>query len=94
MGVKRLDRDALADLRPLDLDEDTPLWFYILREAETKAEGRRLGPVGGRIVAEVLIGVLEGDDSSYLRQDPDWEPTLGRDGDFTIADLLRVAGVA
>jgi hypothetical protein len=52
-----------------------------------------LGPVGGRIVAEVFIGLLEGDHVSYLRQDPDWTPNLGQDQDFKMTDLLRFAGV-
>ena len=41
----------------------TPLWFYILKEAEHRG-GDRLGPVGGRIVTEVLIGLLRADPSS------------------------------
>ena len=64
-----------------------------MREAEVKEEGKRLGPVGGRVVAEVFVGLLEGDPMSYLRQDPDWTPTLSNTGDFTMADLLRFAGV-
>jgi len=31
---------------------ETPLWYYILREADACTGGHRLGPVGGRIVAE------------------------------------------
>jgi len=68
------------------------LWFYILKESELKAEGKTLGPVGGRIVAEVFTGILKGDPTSYLQQEPDWKPTLGQD--FKMADLLRFAGVA
>ncbi|MBA3597170.1 MAG: peroxidase [Methylibium sp.] len=83
----------LADLAPLHLDDSTPLWFYILKEAELRADGKRLGPVGGRIVGEVFIGVLQGDAMSYLRQEPDWTPTLGSNDQFTIADLLNAAGV-
>jgi hypothetical protein len=93
MGLSRLKREELADLLPLGFDEDTPLWLYILREAEVLAEGTRLGPVGGRIVAEVLLGLLEGDDRFYLRQDPGWQPTFGRDRHFTMTDLLRLAKV-
>jgi Animal haem peroxidase len=44
----------------------TPLWFYILKEAEYLADGERLGPVGGRIVAEVIIGLLRADPASYM----------------------------
>jgi hypothetical protein len=57
------------------------------------ADGRHLGPVGGRIVAEVLVGLIEGDRFSYLRQDPDWTPTYGPGDEFTVPDLLQAAGV-
>ena len=40
---------------------EAPLWFYILKEAEIVGRGRELGPVGGRIVAEVLVGLLQRD---------------------------------
>jgi hypothetical protein len=83
----------LADLAPLHLDLRTPLWFYILREAQVVAQGRHLGPVGGRIVAEVFLGLVEGDADSYLAQDPGWTPTYGTANDFTIVDLLTAAGV-
>ena len=56
-------------------------------------DGQRLGPVGGRIVAEVIIGLMLGDRESYLRQDPDWTPTYGHDGAFTMVDLLKTAEV-
>jgi hypothetical protein len=46
----------------------TPLWFYILHEALVQAQGQRLGAVGGRIVAEVIIGLLQLDPRSVLRQ--------------------------
>jgi hypothetical protein len=94
LEVRRVKREDLADLRPLGFDVDTPLWIYILREAEVLADGRRLGPVGGRIVAEVVLGLLEGDRHSYLCQDRRWVPALGSDGDFTMTDLLRFANVA
>src|SRR6185312_12419422 len=51
---------------------EAPLWFYILKEAEhvgdgtATGKGRTLGPVGGRIVAEVLVGLLQKDPDSYL----------------------------
>ena len=80
----------------LRLKGETPLWFYLLREAEVLSDGRRLGPTGGRIVAEVLVGLLSGDPSSFLRQEPAWKPELPaeEEGTFTIVDLLRFAGVA
>jgi hypothetical protein len=70
------------------------LWFYILKESELKAEGKTLGPVGARIVAELFIGLLQGDPTSYLRQNPNWKPTLGQSQDFKMADLLKFSGVA
>jgi len=38
-----------------------PLWFYILREAEVRQGGRRLGPLGAKLVAEVIVGILSCD---------------------------------
>ena len=80
----------------LGLSGETPLWFYLLREAEKLAGGAHLGPTGGRLVAEVLVGLLKGDPSSFLRMAPKWKPELPSavPGRFTMADLLRFAGVA
>ena len=52
--------------------------------------GERLGPVGGRIVAEVLLGLLKGDSFSYVNADPTWAPDLpaAEPGKFTLADLV------
>ncbi|MFD0785703.1 peroxidase, partial [Micromonospora azadirachtae] len=67
----------------------TPLWFYILKEAEHRGDGDRLGPVGGRIVTEVLIGLLRADPASYLSREPDWVPQLPAAGaGFGLPDLL------
>ena len=87
--------DTSVDDARLGLAGETPLWFYVLREAEVLAGGRRLGPTGARIVAEVLVGLLAGDPSSFLRQEPAWTPELpsAEEGRFTMVDLLRVAGV-
>jgi hypothetical protein len=69
-----------------------PLWFYVLKEAE-RGGGRRLGPVGARIVAEVLIGLLAGDPQSFLSQEPGFrpQPPFTRRGKFGMAELLRFA---
>jgi hypothetical protein len=98
IGETPLDNDALLEpLRPHigkarreALLQSTPLWYYVLCEAAA-GQGERLGPVGGRIVAEVLLGLLEGDPQSYLRQWPRWTPDLPAQGDdsFTMADLVR-----
>lgn len=72
----------------------TPLWYYILKEAEVQAGGNHLGAVGSRIVAEVFVGLLEGDKNSYLSKKKDWKPTLpsATPGTFTMADLLKFVG--
>jgi hypothetical protein len=86
----------LLDVPPLTEEMwpgGTPLWFYILKESEYLADGDRLGPVGGRIVAEVLIGLLRADPASYLSLEPDWQPTLPAAGDaFGLTDLLIPSG--
>jgi hypothetical protein len=75
--------------------QHAPLWYYILKEAEVKEKGERLGPVGGRIVAEVILGLLLDDNESYIKKMPDWKPVLpSREKEkFTIVDLLKVAKV-
>lgn len=85
---------AVPDER-LGLVGPMPLWYYVLREAEVLESGQRLGPTGGRIVAEVLIGLLQGDPYSFLRSAPAWQPELPAavQGEFTMADVLRFAGV-
>ena len=93
MKLPRLASADLDDLQPFHLRERTPLWFYVLREAEVTEDGRHLGPVGGRIVAEVILGLLKGDRQSYLRQDPDWTPTYGQNGSFSMVDLFKAADV-
>jgi hypothetical protein len=89
---------AMETARPddLGLTGEAPLWYYLLREAEVDFEGRRLGPTGATIVAEVLVGLLAADPSSYLRTAPGWTPELpgSQPGRFTMVDLLRFAGVA
>lgn len=95
MKLPVLDAVHLDDLKPLNLHKRTPLWFYILREADVEEDGKQLGSVGGRIVAEVFIGLLQGDALSYLKQDPGWTPTLpsATADTFEMTDLLRFAGV-
>ncbi|QDK83789.1 heme peroxidase [Spirosoma sp. KCTC 42546] len=87
-----------------------PLWFYILAEArhewvknrKSEAEEKenptptRLGPVGGRIVAEVLIGLIYGDPNSFLSLNPNWKPDFGDAtatsvfDHFTMGDLIEL----
>ena len=75
---------------------ETPLWFYVLKEADVLHDGDQLGPVGGRIVGEVLVGIIDADPDSFRAVDPAWRPTLpARAGAFGLADILvPVAGDA
>jgi hypothetical protein len=80
----------------LGLQSSTPLWYYVLREAQLVGDGQHLGPVGGRIVGEVIIGLLQIDRDSYVSRKPAWRPVLpsiAGTGDFRMVDLLRFAGV-
>ncbi len=74
------------------LDKATPLWYYILKEAQVRRNGERLGPVGSVIVSEVFVGLVHGDPQSYIWREKNWKPTLpsAKAGDFTMADLLRL----
>ena len=80
--------DLDSDLRN-ELVSNTPLWTYILREAELN--GGRLTGVGGRIVAEVFHRAMEGSTHSIVRE-PHWRPNLGPDAlTFRMVDLLLFA---
>lgn len=76
--------------RQQGLDRKTPLWYYILKEAQVRHNGERLGPVGSTIVAEVFVGLVHGDTQSFLWQVANWKPTLpaATPGNFTMADML------
>ncbi|HEX9553809.1 MAG TPA: peroxidase family protein [Streptosporangiaceae bacterium] len=89
LGVAPLSRDEIGH----SWASGTPLWFYILMEAHVRGGGDQLGPVGGRIVTEVLLGLLRADPCSYLTVRPSWSPTLPRHGgaNFGLADLLLFA---
>ena len=67
--------------------EGTPLWYYILREAEMTTGGAELGPVGGGIVAEVIVDTLRSEGGTI--ENPNLPDVSG--GDFTIGDLLVAA---
>jgi hypothetical protein len=79
-----------------------PLWTYILAEAMRHQETVKipvkgdisvttpmLGPVGGRIVAEVFLGLMFGDAHSMLTLDPDFIP----DGNahYALKDFVNYA---
>ncbi len=89
LGVEPLSPEQVG-LAETGWDQETPLWLYILKEAEALEDGNRLGPVGGRIVGEVLVGIIDADPESFRSVDPSWRPTLPSHeaGIFGIADLL------
>ncbi len=80
---------------------NTPLWFYILKEAEVRADGNSLGELGSRIVVETQLGIMQRDRNSYLndRRGP-WDPSKGvqlPDGEgpiVTIRDFFKFADLA
>ena len=77
------------------LDANTPLWYYVLKEAELLEQGLRLGPVGSLIVGEVFIGLLQLAPGSFLRDNPGFRPTLPSrtPGTFKMIDILTYAQV-
>jgi hypothetical protein len=114
LGAQPLSRDELnqgnsptmtAALEQGGFFERTPLWYYVLKEAEVREGGQHLGEVGSRIVAETIIGVMLTDPESYLTKDNSWDPskkTPGAGGPIQLADgrtikkisdLLEFAGV-
>jgi hypothetical protein len=94
IGAMPLERAELG--LPDDRCRDgTPLAYYVQREALVQRRGEYLGVVGGRVLAEVLLGLLLADPTAYLQAAPDWQPTLAAaGGSFRLADLLVAAGVA
>jgi hypothetical protein len=99
MGIPALSNAELAELQPIRASfvQSTPLFYYILKEAQLREDGLRLGPMGSRIVAEVFVGLLQLDPDSYLSVQPDWVPTLpthdGTPTSFRMIDFLTFAGV-
>ena len=84
-----VDFTGLAQQLRDELTSSTPLWIYILREAELN--GGRLTGVGGRIVVEVFHRAIEGSTYSIVRE-PHWRPALGPDAlTFRMVDLLLFA---
>jgi len=69
--------------------EGTPLWFYVLREAELTTGGAELGPVGGGIVAAVFVDLLRMNGGIKTVEKPKLPDVSG--GDFRIGDLLVAA---
>jgi hypothetical protein len=97
--------DIIGPIDQIDpaFKENCPLWTYVLAETvetdvtikttkgDRKIKTRKLGPVGGRIVAETFVGILLGDSSSFLAQNPLWTPSLAVNGAFSFRELIATA---
>lgn len=97
MGIPTLDPQQMPELAGfgLGLDRSTPLFYYVLKEAELISDGIQLGPMGARLVGEVFIGLMQLDPTAYLAVNPNFRPTLPSRtaGDFKMTDLLTFARV-
>jgi hypothetical protein len=95
VGQATVKQAEVLQRRQGELLRRTPLWYYILAEAAILRNGQSLGPVGGTIVAEVLVGLVRRSPHSILAPGSDWEPNLPSEepGEFTLPDLLRFARV-
>ncbi|WP_179271269.1 peroxidase family protein [Rubricoccus marinus] len=101
MGTTVLSNEDLG-LDIAEVGHEAPLWFYVLKEGELLHDGLHMGPVGGRIVGEVFVGLAAADSSSFLNQAPTWTPgTAFPDGPlieplgegFQLRDVLRFVGL-
>jgi hypothetical protein len=72
MGIAPLTAEQVG-IASTGWEGETPLWYYILREADACGGGSRLGPVGGRIVAEVLVGLIDADATSFRHDSQGWK---------------------
>ncbi len=94
LGVTPLTLDQIktgseaAAVEAAGFDVRSPLWYYILKEAEVVGDGEKLGPVGSTIVAETFVGLLLADESSYLSKNRSWQPTLTLSDGTTKVDSL------
>jgi hypothetical protein len=95
LGLEPLTPDQVG-LGQHGWEAETPLWYYVLREADIRQDGDRLGEVGSRIVGEVLVGIIDADPESYRAVDQSWRPTLpaATPNRYGIADLLRAPALA
>ncbi len=66
--------------------EKTPLWYYVLKEAEVFGNGQHLGPLGSRIVAETLCGLVIHGPNTY------WNENGSEDGRWHPRDTVQPAG--
>ena len=88
-GNNGADLSGLTTAQRTKLVQDTPLWFYVLREAEFNSG--KLKGVGARIVAETFHRAMQGSKFSIVR-DKAFRPSLGPNNNtFRMVDLLLFA---
>ena len=92
------DRSGTA-LRRGRLEERTPLFYYVLKEAELRGCGLTLGPIGSYIVSETIQKALETDTEGYMAvAGKDWSLPLwrfpgGRSGIInSLIGIIRLVG--
>jgi hypothetical protein len=70
-----------------------PLWFYILGEAQISQGGRQLGPLGAKLVAETIVGILSCDKSSYIYDKTPFQPAppIAPSGQFAMGEFAAFA---
>jgi len=94
MQVTPLSNSDLGLPNIVGAEDQVPLWFYILKEGELQTQSTHLGEVGGRIVGEVLLGIIEATQQTleYFDNQNDqqnWTPDFASaDGTFTLKDLV------
>jgi hypothetical protein len=86
-------------LGKIRLERNTPLFYYVLKEAELKGKGLTLGPVGSHIVSEVIQTALEADPDGYMAvAGPEWElprwrfPSGARRPVNSLIGIIRLIG--
>ncbi|HKP05611.1 MAG TPA: peroxidase family protein [Chthoniobacterales bacterium] len=90
-NINGLTYDPGAHLRSTGFTEATPLWYYLLLEAEVNEKGATLGELGSRLVIETVNGALRNDPDSYLSQKPDWTPKPWKKTGKPVLTLLDLA---
>jgi hypothetical protein len=82
-------------LRDAALTDNTPLWYYILKEAEITKSGDCLGNLGTFIVEGAIEGALQNDKNSYLcERGSKWKPPVWmlRPGHRNMSEFIAFSG--
>ena len=66
----------------------TPLWYYILKEAEYFSCGGKLGRLGGRIIAEVIAGGIYYLNTSFVHT-PSWNSKITGNRHVRFSDFVN-----